>query len=296
MSAFPRWHCCFLIEEVENIYDHGQCIQVKYDNGNVEIIRTQKVIIATGKSGENLFLNMKDFLESSNESVDIGLRFEMSHLVFKDISKIHGDLKLKYTLNNGDEIRTFCICDEGNVVVYDYNGNKILDGHIIVDSKNENVNFSLLYRKQDTNQSKEDIKQILENYKRIGDGKPVLMGMEDFLNNKLENYDIDNGEIVPSNKYYTIGNLNEILPNEYITGIKEMLYRMDKFIPGVLNGNNLVYALCYSISRKEYAIDNNFKLIDENIYIIGDACGKFIGILQGAMSATIAVNDITNYL
>ena len=67
---------------------------------------------------------------------------------------------------------------------------------------------------------------------------------------------------------------------------------LDKIIPGVNNGETLLYGPEIKFFSNEITTDNHMKLKDLNMYFVGDGAGKAGNIVAAAATGLIAARDI----
>lgn len=254
------------------------------------------VILAVGRSGAARLQNfaINGGYDKTYNPVDIGLRFEMPKEVFDKVFGVHNDLKLKYKLANGEEIRSFCMCYEGYMSIMNFGKYKLLDGHVMVDKKTDNVNFALLYRmnlNEDIN-SLEYIDKMASLFSCFGGKNPIVMKMKDFMDGTFSYFNLQESEVKSSLPNSEVADINQIMPEKVIRGIREMLTKMDKVLPGILGDNNLVYGLAMDLIWDQYTLNNDFESSVDNIYIVGDVSGHVRGILQGGMTGVLAARGI----
>ena len=103
---------------------------------------------------------------------------------------------------------------------------------------------------------------------------------------------INKGFIEPTLKDVVAGDLALVLPHRIIINILEGLETLDKIIPGVNNGETLLYGPEIKFFSNEITTDNNMKLEDHNIYFIGDGAGKAGNIVTAAATGLVAARDI----
>ena len=112
---------------------------------------------------------------------------------------------------------------------------------------------------------------------------------------RRSNWDrINKGFIEPTLKDCVAGDLALVMPHRIIKNILEGLETLDKIIPGVNNGETLLYGPEIKFFSNEIDTDNNMKLKDHNIYFIGDGAGKAGNIVVAAATGLIAARDILN--
>ena len=103
---------------------------------------------------------------------------------------------------------------------------------------------------------------------------------------------IEKGFIEPTLKDVVAGDLALVLPHRIIKNILEGLETLDKIIPGVNNGETLLYGPEIKFFSNEITTDNNMKLEGYNIYFIGDGAGKAGNIVVASATGLIAARDI----
>lgn len=121
----------------------------------------------------------------------------------------------------------------------------------------------------------------------------MLQTLKDLRNaRRSEWHRINKGFIEPTLKDCVAGDLALVMPHRIITNIIEGLEVLDKIIPGVNNDDTLLYGPEIKFFSSEIETDNNFKLINDNIYFIGDGSGKSGNIVTAAATGLVAARDI----
>ena len=105
---------------------------------------------------------------------------------------------------------------------------------------------------------------------------------------------IHKGFIEPTLKDVVAGDLALVLPHRIIKNILEGLEILDKIIPGVNNGETLLYGPEIKFFSNEIETDCHMKVPDKNVYFIGDGAGKAGNIVAAAATGLIAARDILN--
>lgn len=138
-----------------------ECEQVKgieLDNG--ETICAEYTIIAPGREGADWLTHefAKHKIGMVNNAVDIGVRVELPAPVFEPLTDKLYESKLIYNSPTfGDEVRTFCMNPNGEVVQENYNGISTVNGHSYAEKTTNNTNFALLVSEKFTEPFKEPI-------------------------------------------------------------------------------------------------------------------------------------------
>ena len=260
------------------------------------VIKAKKVVLATGRYG-GLFLNklsekLKIEYEKNNFVGEIGVRIEMPYNVFNPVDNVFNDIKLKRKIDAFNEMRSFCQNYKGIVrkCVFDTEYAKMssLDGCILGPERNntQSINIAIHHRKKDITEIEKFKDMILRANK---DGKPIAQNMGSFLNN-TDNCEFN--EKYCTMKDYVIDNANKYLPEETLNYIKNMIIDIDKVLPGFANKDNIVYAPSFELGGDKYKLSKGFETNIEGLYIGGDACGFFRGLMQAMISGKIISEDI----
>lgn len=277
-----------------------ECEQVKgvlLDNG--EEIRAEYTVVAPGREGADWLT--KAFAEHKigmvNNAVDVGVRVELPAPVFEPLtSKLYESKLVYHSPKFGDEVRTFCMNPNGEVVQENYSGIATVNGHSYANIKTKNTNFALLVSEKFTEPFKEPI-QYGQHIARLANmlaGGILVQRFGDLLDGKRSTPDRIKASIIePTLKCATPGDLSLVLPYRQLTSIIEMLFALDKIAPGTASR----YTLLYGIEVKFYSA--RVKLNDEletegvkNLFAIGDGAGVTRGLLQASASGVHVARTI----
>ena len=279
-----------------------ECEQVKglvLESG--EEIRAEYVIIAPGREGAAWLT--KEFATHKigmvNNAVDVGVRVELPAPVFEPItSKLYESKLVYYSPKFGDEVRTFCMNPNGEVVQENYSGIATVNGHSYANIKTKNTNFALLVSEQFTEPFKEPIAygQHIARLANMLAGGILVQRFGDLLEGKRSTPErLKSSIIEPTLKCATPGDLSLVLPYRQLTSIIEMLFALDKIAPGTASR----YTLLYGIEVKFYSA--RVKLPDEletegvkNLFAIGDGAGVTRGLIQASASGIHVARTICN--
>ena len=267
------------------------------DNG--ETIKAQYTIIAPGREGADWltkeFANHK--IGMVNNAVDVGVRVELPAPVFAPITDKLYESKLIYTSPTfGDEVRTFCMNPNGEVVQENYSGIATVNGHSYADIKTKNTNFALLVSERFTEPFKEPIAygQHIARLANMLAGGILVQRFGDLLDGRRSTPDrIKSSIIEPTLTCATPGDLSLVLPYRQLVSIKEMLFALDKIAPGTASR----YTLLYGVEVKFYSA--RVKLTNEletegvrNLFAIGDGAGVTRGLIQASASGVYVAQTI----
>ena len=277
-----------------------ECEQVKgivLDNG--ETIKAEYTIIAPGREGADWLTKEfdKNKIGFVNNAVDVGVRVELPAPVFEPLtSKLYESKLVYYSPTFGDEVRTFCMNPNGEVVQENYNGISTVNGHSYAEKTTNNTNFALLVSKKFTEPFKEPIAygQHVASLANMLAGGVLVQRFGDLLDGRRSTPErIKSSIITPTLACATPGDLSLVLPYRQMLSIIEMLYALDKIAPGTASR----YTLLYGVEVKFYSA--RVKLTNEletegvkNLFAIGDGAGVTRGLIQASASGIHAARTI----
>ncbi len=277
-----------------------ECGQVKglvLDNG--ETVHAEYTIIAPGREGADWLTKEfgKNKIGMVNNAVDVGVRVELPAPVFEPLTSKLYESKLIYNSPTfGDEVRTFCMNPNGEVVQENYNGISTVNGHSYAEKTTNNTNFALLVSEKFTEPFKEPIQygQHIASLANMLAGGILVQRFGDLLDGRRSTPErIKASILTPTLTCATPGDLSLVIPYRQMTSIIEMLYALDKIAPGTASR----YTLLYGIEVKFYSA--RVKLTDnletegvKNLFAIGDGAGVTRGLIQASASGVHAARVI----
>ncbi len=264
-----------------------------------ETYETKKIIIAPGRIGAKWVQELADKynIAYTSKSIEIGVRVEVRKEIMEKLCKIIYDPTIFIKTDTySDEIRTFCTNPGGFVAKENYYGYICVNGHALKEKKSNNTNFAFI-SKVTLTKPVTNTRQYGESIARIanvlGDGKPIIQTLKDLKDGRRSEWHrINKGFITPTLKDCVAGDLALVLPHRIITNIIEGLDKLNEIIPGVNNGETLLYGPEIKFFSNEIETNNNFKLENYDIYFIGDGAGKAGNIVTAAATGLVAARDI----
>lgn len=258
-----------------------------------------KVIVAPGRTGAKWIQELADkyHIDYLSKSIEIGVRVEVRKEIMEQIcSVIYDPTIFIKTDTYGDEIRTFCTNPGGFVAKENYYGYICVNGHALKEVKSNNSNFAFISKvtlTEPVTNTREYGESIARIANVLGDGKPIIQTLKDLKQGRRSEWHrINKGFITPTLKDCVAGDLALVLPHRIITNIVEGLDKLNEIIPGVSNGETLLYGPEIKFFSNEIETDNNFKLKDYDVYFIGDGAGKAGNIVTAAATGLVAARDI----
>ena len=272
-------------------------------NKKEQTFESKKVIIAPGRTGAKWIQELADKYNISylSQSIEIGVRVEVRKEILEELCSIIYDPTIFIkTKTYGDEIRTFCTNPGGFVAKENYYGYICVNGHALKEVKSNNSNFAFI-SKVTLTEPVTNTRQYGESIARIanvlGDGKPIIQSLKDLKDGRRSEWHrINKGFITPTLKDCVAGDLALILPHRIICNIIEGLDKLNEIIPGVNNGETLLYGPEIKFFSNEITTNNKFKLEDYDVYFIGDGAGKAGNIVTAAATGLVSARDIIESL
>lgn len=294
VELLERAYCTDIVKEKEERYE------VKYTIKNKEkSIYAKNVVVAPGRTGAKWIQEFADKhnIKYNSQSIEIGVRVEVRKEILDSITSVIYDPTIFIqTKTYDDQIRTFCTNPGGFVAKENYYGYICVNGHALKDKKSANSNFAFISKVNLTSpvtNTREYGESIAKIANTLGGGKPIVQTLKDLRRGRRSTINrISKGFVEPTLKDCVAGDLALVLPHRIITNIIEGLEVLDKIIPGVNNGETLLYGPEIKFFSNEIETDKSMKLNNENIYFIGDGAGKAGNIVAAAATGLIASQDI----
>ena len=277
-----------------------ECEQVKgIKLNNGETICAQYTIIAPGREGADWLTHefAKNKIGMVNNAVDVGVRVELPAPVFEPLtSKLYESKLIYHAPTFGDEVRTFCMNPNGEVVQENYNGIATVNGHSYAEMKTRNTNFALLVSEKFTEPFKEPIRygQHIASLANMLGGGILVQRFGDLLDGRRSTPDrIKSSIITPTLTCATPGDLSLVIPYRQMTSIIEMLKALDKLCPGTASRYTLLYGIEVKFYSARVKLTNEFETEGvKNLFAIGDGAGVTRGLIQASASGISVARTI----
>ncbi|GAA0731664.1 hypothetical protein [Clostridium oceanicum] len=265
---------------------------------NKEIFKSRKVVLATGYTGlQWLQRQCKKFnIKFGKTRVDLGFRIEFLENDLKEITKETLETKLSLKVDN-TIATTYCMNPKGRVIKKYQRGFVFADGqnYLEGDGPTLNTNFTLFIPKYFPSGKAGDryVKNIMTKINSL-DKEIVMQRLGDLINNRSTTKEkILNNSVTPTLNCNP-GNLNEIIPKEYINITIEFFKRLEKIIKKPINKDAILYGLDAKFYNPYIHIDKTFQNKIEGLFFIGDCSGVTYSLSQAAASGVYLGNIILN--
>lgn len=295
----------FETEVLDIIKEDGAIKGVKTKNlinNKEENYYSNNVVLAVGRKGARFLSDLckKHNIETKLGSVDIGVRYELSDEVMKDINKYMYEGKfIGRPFPYGDKVRTFCQNPSGFVSseVYD-NGLTLVNGHSYKDKKSNNTNLSILVSHHFTYPFDKPIEygeDVAKNVNRLGGNAIMVQRLGDIMRGKRTwESDLKNNKVKPTLESAVPGDITFALGYRTMTDILNFIKSMDKIVEGFANPENLLYAPEIKFYSNEVVLNENFETNIKGLYSIGDGGGLTTGLMMASVSGVKLARIINN--
>lgn len=253
---------------------------------------SNNVVLAVGRKGARFLSDLchRHNIETKLGSVDIGIRYELSDEVMKDINEYMYEGKfISRPYPFGDKVRTFCQNPSGFVSseVYD-NGLTLVNGHSYKDKKSTNTNLSILVSHHFTYPFDKPIEygeDVARNVNRLGGNAIMVQRLGDILRGRRTwDKDLENNKVKPTLESAVPGDITFALGYRTMTDILNFIKSMDKVVEGFANPENLLYAPEVKFYSNEVVLNKDFETNIKGLYSIGDGGGLTTGLMMASVS------------
>ncbi|MCL6450496.1 MAG: NAD(P)/FAD-dependent oxidoreductase [Acetobacteraceae bacterium] len=280
----------------ELLVEGGRACGVRLDDGGR--VRARYVVVAPGREGAEWFVGeaRRLGLSLANNPVDIGLRVEVPAVVMEPLTGPLYESKLVYYSRTfDDQVRTFCMCPYGEVVVENNQGLLTVNGHSYAERKTDLTNFALLVSKTFTEPFREPLTygRYIASLANMLGGGVLVQRLGDLLAGRRSSPKrIQKGLLRPSLEQATAGDLSLVLPYRHLTSLLEMLQAMDKITPGVYSRHTLLYGVEVKFYSARPQLSPALETQVENLFAAGDGAGVTRGLVQASASGVHVAREI----
>ena len=257
-----------------------------------ETFKADKVVIAVGRKGANWLVDIceKHDIQTEAGVVDIGVRYELSDEVMKDVNKYMYEGKFVGKPGPfGDKVRTFCQNPSGFVSseVYD-NDLNLVNGHSYKEKKSQNTNLAILVSHHFNHPFDKPIeygRNVAKNLNELGAGNVVVQRLGDIYRGKRTwEKELTTNKVKATLKSATAGDITFAIGYRTMTDILQFIRSMDKVVEGFANPENLLYAPEIKFYSNKVSINENFETNIKGLYSIGDGGGLTRGLMMASAS------------
>jgi hypothetical protein len=281
-----------LNSRVERIEKNGVAVNGKKIGGRY-------ILAAPGRVGADWFAEQTRRLgvKLTHGPIDIGVRVEVPATIYESLTQVNRDPKFHIrTKTFNDFVRTFCTNERGWVMEERYDTHVGVNGQSLRGKKSPNTNFAFLVHIELTQPVTDTTaygRSIAYLATTIGGGRPLLQRLGDLRAGRRSTWErVERGNIVPTLKSVTPGDISMALPGRIVTDILDGLKRLDKVAPGVASDSTLLYAPEVKFYAMQINVDKNMKTNVPNLFVAGDGAGLSRGIIAAAATGLLAARGI----
>lgn len=276
----------------DNVAKGVKIRSAKKQDDIVKEIYAENIVIAVGRKGANWLVDICNNHNIKTEAgvVDIGVRYELSDEVMKDINKYM--YEGKFVGRPGpfkDKVRTFCQNPSGFVSSEVYDNNlSLVNGHSYKDKKSTNTNLAILvshHFNYPFNKPIEYGRNVAKNLNELGNGNIVVQRLGDIYRGKRTwEKELKENKVEPTLKSAVAGDITFALGYRTMTDILQFIREMDKVVEGFANPENLLYAPEIKFYSNKVVINEKFETSVKGLYSIGDGGGMTRGLMMASAS------------
>jgi len=287
--------------EVENVERSGDGWRVTCKDG--DDVESKYVIIAAGRSGSKWTgeLCERFGIVNSNNRVDIGIRFECPAEIWEPITDSVYESKIMYRSPKTRSVcRTFCMNPHGEVVAENTNGIVTVNGHSYDDPAlyTANTNFALLVTHKFTDPFKNS-NAYGEHVAALANmlaGGVMVQRFGDLLEDRRTNPKRLLESFTRPTLDATPGNLALCMPKATLDTIIEMIFALDKLVPGTANFDNLLYGTEVKFYNSRVELDEHLESKEKGLFFIGDSSGTTHSLSQASAEGVYVSRYISKLL
>lgn len=250
-------------------------------------INANQVIIATGRSG-SAWLHKKLIalgIPSEPSYFDIGIRLEAPASALRPFAEKYGqDAKVKFP-TSPYEVRTFCVCVGGTLARVSFQGTDYAEG-VFGETLTQYGNLALMCRVPVPAELPCDRAAMEATVNMTGGQGVATQDLMSFLRD--ENPVMRRTPTIAAH----LQSLRISIPSPILQSLLDGLSRLLQIAPELITEETMVIAPAVDHYWNVFKTDQAFKTRMNGLYLVGDAVGRFRGMLQAAWSGIICAQGI----
>ncbi len=284
-------------EVADIIIKNNRCLGVKTKDGTE--LNSKFVVLSPGRVGARWLqkLSEKHSIKYDYEKIEVGVRMEFPATIMSKHAKLmYEAIFMMHPPTFDDPVRTFCPCPNGMVSTEQYDGFVCVNGHSNSNSKTENSNFALVTEITLTEPLENTTKygkSIGKLATTIGGGKPIIQRLSDLKKGRRSTWErIRKSFVEPSLKEVSPGDIAMALPHRIVTDLLEAIEMLERVLPGINSGDNLLYAPEIKFRASKIRTNKYLETGIENLFVAGDGPGLSGNIVGAAATGMMAAEGI----
>jgi len=260
-------------------------------------VTAKRVVVCPGRDGSGWLSDICEArgIKMHANHVDIGVRVETNNEIMEEINEHLYEGKFIFRTTMGTQVRTFCSNPSGHVVIENFSGTMLANGHAYKDAGlgSNNTNFAILVSHDFTDpfhQPNEFAQGVSKLANMLSNGSIILQRYGDLkMGRRSTDKRIREGFVVPTLKEAVPGDLGLVLPYKTLRSIIEMIEALDHVTPGIASEHTLFYGVEAKFYSARPEVDDRFETLVKGFYVGGDGAGITRGLAQaGANGVRIA--------
>lgn len=282
-------------EVVDIVVEAGAVCGVVLKDGTK--IASDCVVVCPGRDGSRWLSDIcaARGIPMHANHVDIGVRVETNNEIMEEINANLYEGKFIFRTTMGTQVRTFCSNPSGHVVIENFSGIMLANGHAYSDAGlgSKNTNFAILVSHDFTDpfhQPNEFAQGVSGLANMLSNGSIIVQRYGDLkMGRRSTDKRIKEGFVTPTLKEAVPGDLGLVLPYKTMMSIIEMVEALDHVTPGIASEHTLFYGVEAKFYSARPEVDDRFETRVKGLYVGGDGAGITRGLAQaGANGVRIA--------
>lgn len=283
--------------QCENIILDGDVCRgvILNDHGNIFEVRSDRVVIATGRRGADWLEKMcaEHNIAHKPGTVDIGVRVECRNEVMEKVNRVLYESKLiGYPKPWKNKVRTFCQNPGGFVAQENYDNDlAVVNGHSYKDNKSDNTNLAILVSHNFTEPFNQPIayaQKVGELTNMLGAGHIMVQRYGDILDGKRTwAKELAFSNVKPTLKDAVPGDITAAMPYRAMTNIIEFIKMLDMVVPGFASTETLLYSPELKFYSNKVRMDENLNTNIRGLHCLGDSSGWTRGLMMASVMGVL---------
>ncbi|MBS2548572.1 NAD(P)/FAD-dependent oxidoreductase [Catenulispora sp. NL8] len=253
----------------------------------------RSVIVAVGKLGLPWVRGHLDDLAVRYDSprrVDLGVRLETSAEDAAPLTAACHNPKFTYLNDAGEPVRTFCVCERGRIMQYQFLDTVVLDGQHCLTTPTARTNLGIITT-VDVPRGRDGTDFALDFARRVnkaGTGGSVVQSVGEFLGRPPSG----SGPTVTSSLLEAArGDLAGALGPARTADVAGMIERLNDASPGLVGPYALLAAPVVERIYPALELSEDMESSVPGLYFVGDSSSKIIGVTYGAVTGIRAARS-----
>jgi uncharacterized FAD-dependent dehydrogenase len=256
------------------------------------LLRARNVIVGAGKLAVGWLqavLDENGIEHRPSRRVDLGVRIEAPAEVLAPLTASCQNPKFTFVNEQGEPVRTFCVCERGRIMQYSFADTVLLDGQHCITTPTSRTNFGVITTV--TVPDDVDGTQYAVDYARAvttaGQGLPVAQSLLGLLGRPGAE-DFSGTSLVRA----TWGDLAAVLGPQRVADIARMVDLLEDIAPGLLGPSSVVAAPVVERLYPALELSDDMQSSVPGLYFVGDSSSKIIGVTYGAATGLAAARSV----